>query len=97
MTDPLAVSHQDMILLTIFGLSFAVAVVLWTEGTRLIPAAQSGLLGSSETPFAIVLAWLLLSELPPFSSFIGGAVVLAAVFGHAALDVAGKKERHKAT
>ena len=84
--DPLAVSHADVVLLIAFGLSFAVAVILWTEGTRLIPAAEAGLLGSAETPFAIFLAWLLLAELPPPASFIGGAIVLASVLGHAAWD-----------
>ncbi len=86
--DPLAVSQSDAILLTLFGLSFAVAVVLWTEGTRLITAAQASLLGSAETPFAILFAWLLLAELPPTTSFIGGAIVLAAVFAHAVRDFA---------
>jgi drug/metabolite transporter (DMT)-like permease len=86
--DPLAVSRPDAVLLALFGISFAVAVVLWTEGTRLVPAAEAGLLGSAETPFAILLAWLLLAELPPLASFIGGAVVLTAVFAHAARDLA---------
>lgn len=86
--DPLAVSPQDVVLLCLFGISFAVAVILWTEGTRMIPAAEAGLLGSAETPFAILLAWLLLAELAPPASFAGGAVVLAAVFVHAAGDIA---------
>jgi drug/metabolite transporter (DMT)-like permease len=86
--DPLAVSQPDAILLTLFGLSFAVAVILWTEGTRLIPAAQASLLGSAEAPFAILFAWLLLAELPPVASLIGGAIVLAAVFAHAVRDFA---------
>jgi drug/metabolite transporter (DMT)-like permease len=84
--DPLAVSQSDAVLLTLFGLSFAVAVVLWTEGTRLITAAQASLLGSAETPFAILFAWLILAELPPGASFIGGAIVLTAVFAHAVRD-----------
>jgi drug/metabolite transporter (DMT)-like permease len=85
--NPLAVSRPDAVLLALFGISFAVAVVLWTEGTRMVPAAEAGLLGSAETPFAILLAWLLLAELPPSASFIGGGVVLAAVFAHAARDL----------
>ena len=83
-TDPLDVSARDGLLLTLFGLSFAAAVVLWTEGTRRIPAAESGLLGTAETPFAIILAAVFLAELPPVASLIGGAIVFAAVFGHAA-------------
>ncbi len=86
--DPLAVSQQDAVLLSLFGISFALAVVLWTEGTKLIPAAEAGLLGSAETPFAILLAWLLLAELPPLASFVGGSIVLAAVLTHAAGDIA---------
>jgi drug/metabolite transporter (DMT)-like permease len=86
--DPLAVSRQDMVLLALFGTSFAVAVVLWTEGTRLIPAAEAGLLGTAETPFAILLAWLLLAELPPPASFFGSGIVLTAVFTHAVRDAA---------
>ena len=84
--DPLAVSQRDAVLLALFGLSFAVALILWTEGTRRIPAAESGLLGTAETPFAIVFAWLILAELPPVASFVGGAIVLTAVFAYAIRD-----------
>ncbi len=91
--DPLAASGQDMVLLVVFGLAFAIAVILWTEGTRLIPAAQSGLLGSAETPFAIVLAWLFLAEFPPPVSLIGGTVVILAVVWHALLDVRASRNR----
>jgi drug/metabolite transporter (DMT)-like permease len=75
--NPLAVSQHDVGFLVLFGVSFAVAVVLWTEGTRMILAAESSLFGSAETPFAILLAWWLLSELPPLASFVGGGIVKA--------------------
>jgi drug/metabolite transporter (DMT)-like permease len=87
-TDPLAVSARDAVLLAAFGASFALASVLWTEGSRLIPAAEAGLLGSAEVPFAIVFGWLFLAEFPPAASLIGGAIVLAAVFAHAGRDLA---------
>jgi drug/metabolite transporter (DMT)-like permease len=80
--DPLAVTRQDAVLLVVFGISFAVAVILWTEGTRLVTAADSALIGTADIPFAIILAWLILAELPPPASFLGGAIVLAAVLGH---------------
>ena len=86
-TDPLTVSQSDALLLVLFGVVFAAAAILLTEGTRLIPAAESGLLGSAETPFAVFFAWLILSELPPGASLIGGAIVILAVLGHAARDV----------
>jgi drug/metabolite transporter (DMT)-like permease len=87
-TDPLAISTRDAVLLAAFGVSFAIASVLWTEGSRLIPAAEAGLLGSAEVPFAILFGWLFLAEFPPVASLLGGAIVLAAVFAHAARDLA---------
>lgn len=92
MTDPLAVSQQDGLLLILFGLTFAAAVVLWTEGTQLIPAAQSGLLGTIDLPLAILLAWLVLAEFPPTTSLFGGAVVLMAVLGQATIDALRTRE-----
>lgn len=85
-TDPLAVSPRDATLLALFGACFALASILWTEGARLIPAAESGLLGSAEVPFAILFAFLFLAEIPPAASMVGGAIVLAAVFAHAGRD-----------
>ena len=72
-----------------FGLSFAVAVILWTEGARRIPAAEAGLFGAAETPFAVLLAWALLAEVPPLTTFLGGTLVLAAVLARAWRDARG--------
>ncbi len=91
--DPLAVKQPDIVLLALFGISFAVAVILWTEGTKLIPATESALLGSAETPFAILFAWALISELPPFSVFVGGGIILLAVYAHATFDAAKQPDR----
>jgi len=81
--DPLSVSAADAWRMIGFGFTFACAVVLWTEGTRLIPATEVGVLGSAEVPFAILLAWMFLAELPPVASMAGGAIVMAAVVFHA--------------
>ena len=81
--DPLDVSAGDAVLLVAFGVVFAVATVLWTEGTRRIPAAESGLLGTAETPIAIVLAWVALAEVPPAASVVGAVIVMVAVVAHA--------------
>jgi drug/metabolite transporter (DMT)-like permease len=94
-TDPLAVSAGDLAILVLFGLTFALAAILLTEGTRLVPAAEAGLLGTAETPFAPLLAWLVLAELPPLASLIGGAIVLAAVLGHASRDLAGASAKRQ--
>ncbi|WP_421913729.1 DMT family transporter [Mesorhizobium sp.] len=85
-TKPLAVSPRDIVLLVTFGASFALSSILWTEGARLIPAPEAGLLGSAEVPFAVLFAFLFLSEVPPATSMIGGAIVLCAVIAHAGRD-----------
>jgi drug/metabolite transporter (DMT)-like permease len=81
--DPLAVSVADAWRMIGFGFTFACAAVLWTEGTRLVPATEAGVLGSAEVPFAILLAWTFLAELPPVASIAGGALVMVAVIVHA--------------
>ncbi len=86
-SDPLAITARDGVLLVAFGASFALAQVMWTEGARLIPAAEAGLLGSAEVPFGIFFAWLFLDEIPPEASLIGGAIVLTAVCWHAGRDL----------
>jgi drug/metabolite transporter (DMT)-like permease len=86
-TDPLDISGRDFLVIATFGLSFAAASILWTEGARLLPASESGLLGGAEVPLAILFAWLILSEAPPVQSIIGGAIVLLAVFAHAGRDL----------
>ncbi|MHA6685269.1 DMT family transporter [Mesorhizobium sp. A556] len=92
-TDPLAVSARDAVLLVAFGVSFALASILWTEGARLIPAAEAGLLGAAEVPCAILFAFLFLAEIPPAASMAGGGIVLAAVFVHAGRDWLAARQR----
>ena len=92
-SDPLHVTGRDAALMCAFGASFAAAVILWTEGTRLVSATESGLLGSAEVPLAILFAWLFLGEIAPPASLVGGAVVIAAVFGYAARDFWRKPDR----
>lgn len=95
-TDPFAVTRDDVLLLVVFGLTFAIALVLWTEGARLIPASESGFLGTAETPFAMILAWIFLAELPPLASFLGAGIVMAAVIGHSLGDLRRARARKRA-
>ncbi|MEP6388369.1 MAG: DMT family transporter [Halioglobus sp.] len=82
-SDPLAVTFQDAMLLTAFGLSVATASILLIEGLQLISATEAALLGTVEVPAAIFLAWVFLAETPPNTSILGGSLILCAVFWNA--------------
>ena len=86
--DPLGIDRDQLPLTIAFGLVFAVAVILWTEGVRLIPAAEAGLLATSETPCSILAAWIFVSEAPPLVTVAGGLLVVGAVLVHAGADLA---------
>ena len=51
------------------------------EGARRLPAAETALISALETPLAPLWAFMVFSELPTRFTFIGGAVILIAVFG----------------
>lgn len=93
MGDPFAMSTPDLWWSAAFGLGYAAGYILWMEGVRRIPAAESGVLQLAETPVAIVLAWLLLRELPPLATAAGGTVVMGAVLHRALADWRGASGR----
>jgi drug/metabolite transporter (DMT)-like permease len=86
MTDPLAMSQRDMLICTAFGFTFALAMIFMAEGARLLPVAETALIGTLDVPFAIGFAWLLLAELPPANSLVGGAIVVAAIVLQGSID-----------
>ena len=79
LTDPLQVSPQDTVLSALFGVSFVVASVTLSEGSRHLAPGETALLSLSETPWAILLAVLILAEIPAGQTLLGGAIIMAAV------------------
>lgn len=84
---PLAVSGRDAMLMIAFAATFALSVILVTEGARRLPAAQVVLLGGAEIPLALALAALLLDEIPAMATLAGGALVIAAVLWQARIEM----------
>jgi DME family drug/metabolite transporter len=68
----------------------AVGMILYTLGSRVIPAAEATLLSLVEVMLAPVWVWLFLGETATAATFAGGAVVLVAVALNA---VAGARRR----
>jgi len=89
MADPLATAPRDLVLLAFFGVGqFGAGFLLFMAGARLIPAAQSSLIGMLETVLGPLWVWLALNERPGAASLTGGALILAALLANAVIDLA---------
>ncbi|MEQ8333771.1 DMT family transporter [Nisaea sp.] len=77
---PLDAAPEYMPAMAGFGLVFAVASITLMAGARLLPSAETGLLSALETPVAPLLAFLFLAEVPSTATFVGGGVILSAIF-----------------
>lgn len=58
-------------------------LVLYTVGSKAVPAGELALLSMSEVVLAPIWVWLLLGETAAATTLIGGAVLLAALAGNA--------------
>ena len=77
------VSGHDFFYLALFGLiNSAIGIVLFTLGSRLLPAIETGLVGSLDAPLAPIWVWLAFGETPTTATLLGGLIVFAAVFAH---------------
>ncbi|MBV9785031.1 MAG: DMT family transporter [Acidisphaera sp.] len=81
------VSRFDLALLALFGIGqMGLALVLFTAGVRLIPAADAGLISVLEAVLAPLWAWLAVGENPGLRTMVGGAIVVGAVVLYGVLD-----------
>ena len=86
LADPLSTAPRDLALLAFFGIGqFAVGFLLFMAGARLIPAAESSLIGMLEIVLGPLWVWLVLSERPGAASLVGGALIFAAVLAPSVL------------
>lgn len=77
--EPLKIPYREIALLSAFGLVFAIASVTLAEGAKRVPSGQTALLSTLEVVLAPVLAFLILTEIPPNLTVVGGAFVFFAV------------------
>jgi drug/metabolite transporter (DMT)-like permease len=85
---PLSVTAQDLLLVAMFGvIQNATGLVLYAIWSRKIPAAEATLIAALEVPFTPFWVWLFLGEIPAGAVLVGGAVVMAALFGHILTEI----------
>jgi drug/metabolite transporter (DMT)-like permease len=85
--EPLSASWLQLGNLALFGfVQMTLGLTLFTIGSRLIPAAETALIGALETPLAPFWVWLAFGENVTPNALTGGALVIIAVIGHATLQ-----------
>ncbi|WP_421709779.1 DMT family transporter [Algihabitans sp.] len=92
MADDLSISRHDFAIAAIFGVvQLGLQYVLTTLGARHVPAGEVALLGRLQIVLAPLWVWLAVNEVPSNATFIGGAIVLSAVFANAFHSLRGTK------
>ena len=80
LSESFSFSNHDIFLGFLLGVpQLALGFICITIGSRSTASATIGLLMLSETLFGPIWVWLFLSEIPPLSVFIGGAVIIGAL------------------
>ena len=77
--DPASASAGQIALTALFGLTYVIASVTLAGGSTCRAPGETALVSVSETPWAILLVGLVLSEWPSTQTAIGGTVIMAAV------------------
>jgi drug/metabolite transporter (DMT)-like permease len=82
--EALSVTPMDALWLGLLGIVvLPVGAALITTGPRYLPAPEVGLILLLETVVGPFWVWLALGEVPSERAFLGGAIVIAALAGHA--------------
>ena len=88
---PLALSPRDGGIAMGMGVfQVGAGLILYTLGSRSLPAAELTLLSLAEVLLAPVWVWLFLGETATVYTLVGGAILLAAITGNA---LSGKRRR----
>ena len=80
LTESFQFTKHDLLMGFLLGVpQLALSFICITIGSRTVNSATVGLLMLMETLCAPIWVWLFLSEIPPLSVFIGGAVIIIAI------------------
>jgi drug/metabolite transporter (DMT)-like permease len=88
MAAPLSTGPRDLALLAVFGVGqFGAGFLLFMAGARLLPVAETSLIGTLETVLGPLWVWLAIGETAGGRSLVGGAIILGALVTHTTLDL----------
>lgn len=90
--DGLAVSTHDVLWSLAMGVfQLGLALILFTFGSRTVPAAEISLLGMTEVVLGPLWVWLVLGETAGLFTLLGGALLLAAIAGDALTGIRARR------
>jgi drug/metabolite transporter (DMT)-like permease len=79
-TESFAIGWWNFASIFVMGaIQLTLGLILFTVGSRSVPAAQLSLIALVEPTLSPLWAWLVARELPPYWTFAGGAVILLAI------------------
>jgi drug/metabolite transporter (DMT)-like permease len=82
--QPLTVPVPDLLWCALMGVvTLSGGMILYTLGSRVVPAAELTLLSNTEVMLAPFWVWLLLGETASPATFLGGAILLVAILFNA--------------
>jgi drug/metabolite transporter (DMT)-like permease len=82
--DGLAITAYDLALCALLGVvQVGFGLIVFTLGSRHVPAAELALLSMTEVVLGPLWVWLGVGEVPSMLTVIGGAVLMTAIAGHA--------------
>jgi drug/metabolite transporter, DME family len=89
-----AIGWANFAAIAVMGaIQLTLGLILFTIGSRSVPAAQLSLIALIEPTLSPLWAWLVANELPPIWTFAGGGIILCAIVIQA-LFAATKDKRH---
>jgi drug/metabolite transporter (DMT)-like permease len=81
---PLVLSPYDSVISMGMGIfQVGAGLILYTLGSRSLPAAELALLSLAEVLLGPIWVWLFLGETASLSTLIGGMILLVAIVGNA--------------
>ena len=81
---------RDLLLCVLMGgFSMGVGFSLFNRGARSVRAGEMWVLSNVEIALGPLLVWLVIAEVPLRTTFLGGAIVVAAILSQAAMTARG--------
>ena len=79
-----SIPANDMLISAFMGIfQVGLGLVIFTIGSRVVPAAELALLSMTEVVLGPLWVWLVIGETASFYTLLGGAILLLAIAGNA--------------